>query len=599
MHPGEELMKNLLILSLILAASLNSLAKEKTSVEYWNETEISEKNLTFFVNQSKCYAKKEALVGCFNAVNSLASSTVTAVAANAEVKNKNTTLTRYLFAPKSYVQTLPADEVKVLSNYGDLVLVFQMRNLEKNKKQTPVQAYKAIKKEVAEYNRAISQLLSTPNKIKFDELALELVSKQSKKDELKINLARAINAYLENAYDPHTSLLSFDQFVEEYKDRKPFFGIGVEITEENKRPFIQDVMDASPAQKAGLQAGDIITHVDGKPTESLTIDQTIDMIKGEENTQVKITVLRESKSIDHVITRGKVNVSVVKFAGYSDFGIRTAYVKLNVFVNDSCRLVQKGILDAASKFFILPEALIFDLRNNPGGGLDEAICIGQIFAGIRPIVSVKNLITGQVEPNIDSRKPSLPPMGGPTVVVLINSGSASASEVVAGALQDYKAAWILGERSFGKGTVQQVYPEKQLVSRRFFDRNFNSVYQEIQPPKGTAIKKTIQRFYSPRGVSNQLIGITPDLVVPARPGMTDEEREGFREENISDVVVSNDNAKRELLRANEINYLQENCLNRKRAEAVYEERSKLKQKADYQLLKAQELLACVKEAIKN
>ncbi len=288
--------------------------------------------------------------------------------------------------------------------------------------------------------------------------------------------------------DPHSSLLPPDDFKELQLDTKSeFTGIGVSITMQNGFVTVISPIEGTPAYKAGIKAGDKIVKVDGKPTKKLR--QAVKMIRGPKGTEVVVTIIRKEvnkpmniKLIRDVIPVESVRAIVLK-SGYGYIWITN--FRDNTAEDTVTRLEQLESGEAPLK------GLIIDLRDNPGGLLNQAIKVSDIFLEKGKILSIKGRLKKNTQ--IFKAKPNSTKRSYP-MIVLINGGSASASEIVAGALQDQKRALILGTTSFGKGSVQTVEPLRE----------------------GYGLKLTIARYYTPSGRSIQAKGIEPDIIVKQR-----------------------------------------------------------------------------------
>ena len=291
-----------------------------------------------------------------------------------------------------------------------------------------------------------------------------------------------------NSLDPHSSLLSPDDFKELQVDTQgEFTGIGVSITMKDGFVTVISPIEGTPAYEAGIKAGDKIIKVDGKTTGDLR--QAVKMIRGPKGTEVVVTIAREEvkKPIDFKIVRDIIPVESVKTAvlkpGYG-------YVWITNFRENTTDDLVSGLEELESAKVPL-KGLILDLRDNPGGLLDQAIKVSDLFIEKGIILSIK----GRRENNTQIYKASENKVKrNYPIVLLINGGSASASEIVAGALQDHKRALILGTSSFGKGSVQSVEKLRD----------------------GYGLKLTIARYYTPSGRSIQAKGIQPDIVVKRR-----------------------------------------------------------------------------------
>ena len=305
--------------------------------------------------------------------------------------------------------------------------------------------------------------------------------------ETKELIEKAIQGMV-HSLDPHSSLLTPDDFKELQIDtRGEFNGIGVSITMRNGFVTVVSPIEGTPAYKAGIKAGDKIVKVDGEPTKELR--QAVKMIRGAKGTKVLVTIKREgvNEPIDFNLVRGVIPVeSVRSFVLKPGYG----YIWITNFRDNTTEdLVSE--LEKLESGKVPLNGLILDLRDNPGGLLNQSIQISDLFLEKGTILSIKGRQKNDAK--IYEAKPSSTKRSYP-IVVLINGGSASASEIVAGALQDSKRALILGTTSFGKGSVQNVETLRD----------------------GYGLKLTIARYYTPSGRSIQAKGIEPDIIVKKR-----------------------------------------------------------------------------------
>jgi carboxyl-terminal processing protease len=284
--------------------------------------------------------------------------------------------------------------------------------------------------------------------------------------------------------DPYTSFLD-PELSKRFNDdlSGSFEGIGAEIGIRDDTLTIIAPIDGMPAQKAGLKSGDKVLSIDGKSTAGITIDKAVDTIRGEKGTTVTLTIYREGleETKEITITRGVITIESVKTKILED---QIMLISINNFNEDTEELFSKAIEELETKEL---KGIILDLRNNPGGLLDSAIEIASEWVETGPVVLEKfdeNNITKYQARGIARLK-------NYQTVVLLNQGSASASEIVAGALQDYNKATIVGEQSYGKGSVQTLKP--------FTD--------------GSSLKVTVAKWLTPEGVSISEKGITPDVEV--------------------------------------------------------------------------------------
>ncbi len=302
----------------------------------------------------------------------------------------------------------------------------------------------------------------------------------------------AINGML-TSLDPHSSYLPPEDFDSmQVQTRGEFGGLGIEVTQENGFVKVVSPIDDTPADEAGVMAGDFITQVDGESTLGMSLDDAVDLMRGEIGSEIVITIVREGtdEPFDITIVRDKIKVKAARGRLEGDSVVlRLTTFSDQTFVNLKSELESKveeaGGMDAVTGFVI-------DLRNNPGGLLNQAIMISDAFLEKGEIVSTRG--RGPQDSDRVNAQPGDLAQGKP-IVVLINGGSASASEIVAGALQDHRRAVVIGTRSFGKGSVQT-----------------------IMPLQGDgAMRLTTARYYTPSGRSIQALGVSPDILVEQRP----------------------------------------------------------------------------------
>ena len=309
----------------------------------------------------------------------------------------------------------------------------------------------------------------------------------------------AINGML-SSLDPHSSYLdakSFKYMTEQTKGK--FGGLGIEVTMEAGVVKVVSPIDGNPAQKAGIKPGDYITMIDGEQVMGMTLDEAVSKMRGKLGTKVKLQIRRPNeKPFDVTLKRDEIKIQSVKDSVKADDVI---YVRISSFNEDVDTMVTKAVNQAQKKLKNKAKGLVLDLRNNPGGLLDQAIAVSDLFLDQGEIVSTRSR---NEEDNIKYSAKKGDILNGLPIVVMINDGSASASEIVAGALQDHKRAVILGEKSFGKGSVQTLIPLANYGAMRL----------------------TTARYYTPSGRSIQAKGIEPDVLVkPAKVEVIENEFE--------------------------------------------------------------------------
>src|SRR5262245_36047142 len=306
-------------------------------------------------------------------------------------------------------------------------------------------------------------------------------------DDIKL-IESAINGMLAGL-DPHSSYMD----AKSYRDMRSgisgtFGGLGMEVTMEDGLVKVVAPIDESPAAKAGIMANDLISHLNDEPLQGLTLNQAVEKMRGAPNTTVKLRIIRKGvdKPIDISITRDIIKVRSVR-ANLQ--GEDVAYLRITQFTEQTTDGVRKAISELSAQAGNNLKGFIVDLRNNPGGLLDQAISVSESFMDCGEVVSTRGR-TADTTQRFNARSSDM--TKAKPLIVLINGGSASASEIVAGALQDHKRATIIGTRSFGKGSVQTIIP--------------------LGSGNG-ALRLTTARYFTPSGRSIQAKGITPDIEV--------------------------------------------------------------------------------------
>ena len=342
-------------------------------------------------------------------------------------------------------------------------------------------------------------------------------------DERKM-LEGAMNGMLA-ALDPHSSYLSKEDF-KEFNDKShgEFGGLGIQITSDKGAIRVISPIDDTPAAKAGIEAGDYITHIDGEQVFDMTLNQAVKKMKGKPGTKVKLTVVHSGEEPKEMtLKRAIIKVKSVKFSEKMDAAAtdddklpKIGYLRISDFGATTSKELKDAIKDLEKKKVA---GYVLDLRNNPGGYLTAAVDVSDAFLDGGEIVSTRGRDKADIE-RMFAKSGDL--VNGKPVVVLINHGSASASEIVAGALQDNGRAIVMGSQSFGKGSVQQ---QKPLGD-------------------GSAVHITIARYYTPSGHSIQNEGITPDIEVLQSKLEVLEKKEGLFSEATFNNSLKNDATKK-------------------------------------------------------
>ena len=367
----------------------------------------------------------------------------------------------------------------------------------------------------------------------------------------------AINGML-TSLDPHSSYLSpQDADDMRVQTRGEFGGLGIEVTQEDGFVKVVSPIDDTPADAAGIEAGDFITHVDGEGILGLTLDQAVELMRGPVGSEIVITVVREGEDepFDVTITRDTIKLTAVRTRSEGD----AVVLRITTFNDQTYPNLEAGLKEAVEELGGMDnvEGFVLDLRNNPGGLLTQAIRVSDGFLDKGEIVSTRGR---DIEDGDRYNATEGDLAEGKPIVVLINGGSASASEIVAGALQDHRRAIVVGTKSFGKGSVQTVMPLRG----------------------DGAMRLTTARYYTPSGRSIQALGVSPDIIVeqPRREAVEETEEEDTPlSRSEADLRGSLDN---DSLSEDERRQIEED---RARAEAAAELREE-----DYQLAYAIDIL---------
>jgi carboxyl-terminal processing protease len=317
---------------------------------------------------------------------------------------------------------------------------------------------------------------------------------------------KALNGMLQ-ALDPHSSYMNEEVFKEMQEDTSGTFGgLGIEITTDKGFIKIISPIDDTPAFEAGIQAGDYITHLNGESVVDMNLKEAIDIMRGEVGTSITITIIRGSEEpFDVELIRDTIKMASVKHRVLNDVGV----LRVSTF-NEQTTSGLKESIQELEESENPPIGYVLDLRNNPGGLLTESVSVSDVFLEEGEIVSIRGREKKDVQV-YSAKKGDL--INQKPLVVLINEGSASASEIVAGALQDHDRAVIMGMKSFGKGSVQT-----------------------IVPIDSGAIRLTIAKYYTPSGDSIQAVGIEPDVVVPRAELNIIDNYFTFRESDYQDAL---------------------------------------------------------------
>ena len=315
----------------------------------------------------------------------------------------------------------------------------------------------------------------------FEKIRKDYVENVSDKELIE----SAINGML-TSLDPHSSFLSSDRFENmKVQTKGEFGGLGIEVTMESGFVKVISPIDDTPAFEAGIQPNDFITAINGETVLGLSLSEAVEMMRGPIDTDITITIRRNGReSFDITITRAIIKIRSVRHRIENNVG----YIRISSFNEQTQEGLEEAIAKIQNELTTKTIGYVIDLRNNPGGLLDTAISVTDTFLEKGEIVSTRSRDSSDIDRKAAKKKDLI---NGLPIVVLINDGSASASEIVAGALQDHGRAIILGTKSFGKGSVQTIVPMQA----------------------NNAMRLTTARYYTPSGRSIQGTGIIPDIIV--------------------------------------------------------------------------------------
>lgn len=326
----------------------------------------------------------------------------------------------------------------------------------------------------------------------FDQVRSKYVTETDDTDLIR----SSINGML-SSLDPHSSYMDPEQFQSmEVSTSGEFGGLGIEVIMEDGLIKVVSPMDDTPAKRAGIQSGDRISHIDGEPIQGMTMPEALERMRGLAGTEITVTILREDKEpFDVTLERAVITVQSVRWRTIDD---DIAYLRISTFSRKTDGGLQKAMASMKKELGTDMKGLVIDLRSNPGGLLDQAVSVTDAFLERGEIVSTRGRLPKDSQRH-NARSGDL--ADAKPIVILINGGSASASEIVAGALQDHGRATLLGTKSFGKGSVQTVIP--------------------LNNGADGALRLTTAKYYTPSGRSIHEIGIEPDVLVEFVPPQED------------------------------------------------------------------------------
>ena len=345
----------------------------------------------------------------------------------------------------------------------------------------------------------------------FERVRAEYVEEMTDQDLIEA----AIEGML-TSLDPHSGYLNPKKYRDmQVQTKGEFGGLGIEVTMEDGLVKVVSPIDDTPAYRAGIQAGDVITHINSEPVLGMSLSEALERMRGPVDTTIALTLRRpgEEAPIDVSMARAVITISPVRWHSEIDIG----YVRITAFNEQTEANLRQAVEELEAELGPDMKGVVVDLRNNPGGILEQAVAVADAFLDQGEIVSTRGRRTDSVQ-RFNARRGDL--VDGLPIVVLINGGSASASEIVAGALKDHGRAIVMGTRSFGKGSVQTIMPL----------------------PGHGAIRLTTARYYTPAGTSIQAKGIVPDIEVVQARVETIDEGEARREADLRNRLENDQSA---------------------------------------------------------
>lgn len=558
--------KNVLVLLVVglhsFCFGLPSYAQKKTPAEHWSGSGLSLEHIE--ISQKTCYQSAVAFRKCVAGLDVLA---------------RNLKPAAVIAVPAAMELQLSIKKVARKTLHGLSIAELNSSEAPKDEKLSMRERSERYKNRVLSRIAMETAYFKSTRRIKsvnFEALFLELKKRLKLNAEAQKNLSMIAGQAISEMMiiqDAHASIRPLSQFEEQSKAPDTiFYGVGVEIKIHAGAPQVMKIIPGGPSSKSELlKKGDVIAAVDGVQVQGMDLEKVVGLIRGDKDKVVNLEVLRKGEKVNAPIVRGPIEFKNVSSRTLKDLGSTYTYIKLGSFVDENgCDKIADELRAAEGS-----AGIIFDLRGNGGGLLDQSQCIGGLFVGEKIIAGVKNLKTKQMEwlralPTNKNwlvlQQTDLP------VIVMIDAGSASASEILAGAIQDHRRGWVVGETSFGKATVQAL--------RRDLRKGVRAI-----------IGETTARFYQPSGRTNQQVGIQPDFEVPSKPNATEDEKYSPREGDLFPNALISESNPWVQTRPEEVTKIN-SCLQEGLAEKYFANLVKAEEEADFQLLKAQEILNC-------
>lgn len=526
-------------------------AGEKSMEEYWRDAGLTFKLVEKTFDKAECYKAERAFLAC------------------AHGANQALALGKLVLTTKERQQATPSAFGPVKQDWGLIVAVEPKPTAAGG----PAAEYEAARKERAAVHQFWTRLYQ--NRAAAGETDFSTVIGWVKNlpnfgAKEPVLAANVLNTMLGVLQDPHTMVLPLQYVVDQQSATADnFSGIGArfKVVRKNGKSLIvlETPLENSPALKAGLRAHDVLTHIDGQPVSGEDFAAATNKIRGKQGTPVDLTVERNGQAIQITVVRDVIQVPNIASKILTAAGVKLGWVKFGSFMKDKgCESLGQAVTDLVAQGV---KALIFDLRDNGGGLMTQAVCVANLFLDKGKVVVTTKSLTGAPD---ETLKTTTDPLTKLPMVTLINARSASASEIVAGALQDHQRSWIVGVRSYGKGSVQ--------TQRR------------INPD--LAMRSTIARFYLPSGRTNQVEGVLPDFTAWSIPNASDDDKVAYREED-EYMALAPIGTPWKQPRPTEVAAIEACAAKSGKAEATFTQESQTSPiLPDYQQLSAADVLSC-------
>ena len=515
-----------IIATQLLVGTAYSGRTEKSMSQYWTETGIS---FAMEINRKiapACYQDEKAFVACIAVLNAFAAS----------FEEPAVVIPTNLLGDPDVIHGEKVKRLDVGLSLVKLPKADEKLTLHQMAIRSRTHNLKVIEREKELFRSYVASGQGLDFFSAFEEFREGFRSNtKNKPDDYSAFVAFAVNQFLSAYYDPHTHI-SPTAWVKDsmQKEDHQFSGVGMSLGMKDKVILVLGLVEGGSAQDSKkIKKGDIILKIKTTPQSEWfdvagkSLEESVDLIKGPEGTPVSLQMKRGQKDFEITLIRKIVAVKNVSFEILKDFEGSYGYIRLGHFMDETgCKKISEALTQLKAQNV---NGVMLDLRGNGGGLLPQAQCISGLFVGPKVVVGQKalqgpnqeiqyspSILVDDVQLRAGKYRPGKQEYSGPTVV-LIDSGSASASEIVSGALQDHQAAWIVGETSFGKATVQGTGPVAEAGGR-----NNDKI----------TIAQTVARFYQPSGRTNQNVGIQPDFAVPFKPGATEDERFSMREADL-------------------------------------------------------------------